>query len=112
MHPSPRDRNDDGWEYLIIAPDDSNILAWADTLKAFRTKQGISTKIATVSECGGNNANSIRNYILNAYNNWTIPPAAILIFGGWSSGQGIRPFYRTTVSGDYQPTTYPTDYPY
>ena len=108
-----RDRNDDGWEYLIIAPDDSNILAWADTLKAFRTKQGISTKIATVSECGGNNANSIRNYILNAYNNWAVPPAAVLIFGGYRNGTGIRPFYHVTVAdSSYNARTYPTDYPY
>jgi len=112
MVKSVRERDDEGWEYLIISPDDPDILAWADTLKAFRIKQGISTKVATVTECGGNDPDGIRNYILNAYNNWAIPPAAILIFGGWSSGQGIRPFYRTTVSGDYQPTTYPTDYPY
>ena len=28
-----RDHDEDGWEYLIISPDDPNILAWADTLK-------------------------------------------------------------------------------
>ena len=107
-----RERDEDGWEYLIISPDDPDILAWADILKAFRTKQGISTKVATLSECGGNNANSIRNYILNAYNNWAIPPAAVLIFGGWRNNVGIRPFFHITVEGDYGIYTYPTDYPY
>ena len=108
-----RDRDNDGWEYLIISPDDPSILAWADTLKAFRTKQGISTKVVTVTECGGNSANVIRNYILNAYNNWAIPPAAVLIFGGWRNNVGVRPFYHVTVAdSSYNSRRYPTDYPY
>ena len=108
-----RENDGDGWEYLIISPDDPNILSWADTLKAFRTKQGISTKIATLTECGGNNADSIRNYILNAYYNWEIPPAAVLIFGGYYNGYGIKPYYHVTVAdSSYNATTYPTDYPY
>ena len=112
MVKSVRDQDDEGWEYLIISPDNPSILAWADTLKAFRLKQGISTKVATVSECGGNSPENIRNYILNAYNHWAIPPAAVLIFGGWYNGEGIRTFYHTSIPGDYQATTYPTDYPY
>ena len=108
-----RDRDEDGWEYLIISPDNEEILAWADTLKAFRTKQGISTKVTTLTECGGNNANSIRNYILNAYNNWAIPPAAILIFGGYHNGNGVKPFFHVTIADStYNARTYPTDYPY
>lgn len=108
-----RERDEDGWEYLIIAPDNDNYLAWADTLKNFRSKQGISTKIVTVSECGGNNANTIRNYILNAYNNWSIPPAAVLLFGGWCNNAGIRPFYHVSIAdSSYNAQRYPTDYPY
>ena len=108
-----RERDLEGWEYLIIAPDNNNYLAWADTLKAFRTRQGISTKIATVSECGGNNPNTIRDYILDAYNNWAIPPAAVLLFGGWCNNLGIKPFYHVTIAdSSYNATRYPTDYPY
>jgi hypothetical protein len=108
-----RERDEDGWEYLIIAPDNENYLAWADTLKQFRTKQGISTKIATVSECGGNNANTIRNYIFDAYHNWAIPPAAVLIFGGWCNNSGIKPFYHVSIAdSSYNAQRYPTDYPY
>ena len=107
-----RERDEDGCEYLIISPNDQDILAWADTLKAFRTKQGISTKVVTVTECGGNNADLIRNYILNTYNNWAIPPAAVLLFGGWRNNVGIRPFFHHTVQGDYGVYSYPTDYPY
>ena len=73
---------EEGCEYLIIAPDDDSILAWADTLKQFRTRQGILTKVVTTTECGGNEPETIKSYILNAYNNWAIPPAALMIFGG------------------------------
>ena len=109
-----RNRDEDGWEYLIIAPDDDSILAWADTLKAFRTKQGISTKVTTISECGGNSRYNISNYIRNAYNNWAIPPAAVLIFAGYyGTNISIEPCFETTIPDPpHQAQPYPTDYPY
>lgn len=106
------DRDIEGAEYLIIAPNNTNALAWADTLKAFRTKQGILTKVVTTTECGGNTDSAIRNYIVNAYNTWDIPPAAVLLFGGWYNNSGVRPFFHTTLQGDYNPQRYATDYPY
>lgn len=109
-----RDRDEDGWEYLIISPDDPNILAWADTLKAFRTKQGISTKVTTVSECGGNRYFNISNYLHNAYNNWAIPPAAVLIFASdYGIDNIIESCHQTTIPDPpYQAHSYSTDYPY
>ncbi len=76
------DKLDIGCEYLIIAPDDDSILAWADTLRRFRNRQGVLTKVVTTTECGGNYAEAIKGYIHNAYDNWVIPPAAVMIFGG------------------------------
>ena len=73
---------DIGCEYLIIAPDDDSILAWADTLRRFRNKQGVLTKVVTTTECGGNYADAIKGYIHNAYDNWSIPPAAVMLFEG------------------------------
>ncbi len=73
---------ENGCEYLIITPDNDSLVAWADTLKAFRNKQGIFTKVVTTTECGGNEAETIKGYIKNAYDNWAIPPAAVLIFNG------------------------------
>lgn len=109
---SARDKDEEGCEYLIIAPDDPSALAWADTLKAFRTKQGILTKVVRLSECGVNTTTSVRNYILNAYNNWAIPPAAVLLFSGYNNALGIHPFYHYTVADEYSSHRYPTDYPY
>ena len=73
---------EEGCEYLIISPDDEDILAYADTLRQFRNKQGILTKVVSTTECGGNDASIIKNYIKNAYDNWAIPPAAVMIFSG------------------------------
>ena len=108
---------EEGCEYLIITLDDSAFMAWADTLKQFRTKQGILTKVVTTADCGGNEAEDIRNYILNAYENWTIPPAAILLFGGNHATQpdfGLKPFFFTSPPGwDGVVTyTYPSDNPF
>ena len=72
-----------GCEYLIIAPDDNDILAWADTLRNYRTRQGILTKVVTTTECGGDRPEDIKGYIQNAYDNWAIPPATVMLFGGY-----------------------------
>ena len=70
---------DIGCEYLIIAPDDDSILAWADTLRRFRNRQGVLTRVVTTTECGGNYPEAIKGYIHNAYDNWVVPPAAVMI---------------------------------
>lgn len=121
---------DIGCEYLIIAPDDDSILAWADTLRRFRNKQGILTKVVTITECGGNYPNAIKGYIHNAYDNWVIPPAAVMLFGGmndtlisnwpptYSEGYtGIPGFPLTFLKYDYENGTikdfnYYSDNPY
>ena len=105
---------EEGCEYLIIVPDDSVYMAWADTLKQFRSHQGIVTKVVTTTDCGSNEAEDIRNYVLNAYNNWTIPPAAVLLFGGnnkWYPDFGLKPFIYTMPHNDWEVYRYPTDNP-
>lgn len=84
-------RRDTGCEYLIITPDNPEFVALADSIKLFRNQQGILTDVVTVTECGGNNQNAIRNYIINAYNNWDIPVSAVLLLGDHNtdSTQGI-----------------------
>lgn len=106
---------EEGCEYLIITVDDPSFLAWADTLKAFRTKQGILTKVVSTAECGGNEAVNIRDYILNAYNNWAIPPATVLLFGGnhfTNSSFGLKPFIYTSPVSWNETYHYPTDNPF
>ena len=106
---------EEGCEYLIITIDNPDFCAWADTLKRFRTRQGILTKVVTTTDCGSNEAEDIRNYILNAYNTWAIPPAAVLLFAGnhsTAANFGIKPFFYTVTSSGGYTYTYATDNPY
>ena len=91
-----------GYEYLIISPDDPEFLAWADTIRIFRNKQGISTGIVTTTEIGGNTVTAIRTYINNAYNTWDIPPSAILILGdyGTSGSTVVSPIWDNYCASD------------
>ncbi|MCB0821742.1 MAG: T9SS type A sorting domain-containing protein [Bacteroidales bacterium] len=76
---------DVGCEYLIISPNNPEFLSWADSIKKFRTEQGIQTDIITMSDIGTNSAITIENFVNNAYNTWDIPPAAILILGDYGT---------------------------
>ena len=86
---------DTGCEYLIICQDSPEFVAWADTLKLWRSEQGILTEIATVGEIGGNTTSAIEGYLNNAYQTWDIPPAAFLLLGDYGTGSSglITPFY-------------------
>jgi len=85
------DSESEDFEYLIICPDDPTFLAWADSIKDFRTLQGIITGVVTTTEAGGNNATAIENYINNAYNTWNIPPVAVLFLGDYgTSGNTVH----------------------
>ncbi|MCB0805995.1 MAG: T9SS type A sorting domain-containing protein [Bacteroidales bacterium] len=76
---------DIGCEYLIITPTNPEFLQWADSIKQFRTMQGIQTDIMTVEEAGGNNVNTLESFFNNAYNSWDIVPAAVLILGDYGT---------------------------
>jgi len=85
---APTDTPD--YEYLIISPNDPDFLAWADSIKQFRTLQGIYTGIVTTDDIGGNTVNAIETYVDDAYNNWTVPPSAVLLLGDYgTSGASI-----------------------
>lgn len=92
-----------GAEYVIVVPDDPDFIMWADSLKSWRIKQGISTMVVTTEEIGGNNANTIENWVNNAYNNWDIPPAAILLVGDYGSSGStiISPIYNSYCASDH-----------
>jgi hypothetical protein len=74
-----------GYEYLIICPNDPVFISWADSIRLFRTMQGIYTGIVTTSEIGGNTVADIEGYVNNAYETWDIPPAAILLLGDYGT---------------------------
>jgi len=65
--------------YLIIVPDEwsSNVTPLAE----WRTRKGYKVFVRTVSQAGGSGSTAIRNYILQAYNTWTIRPTFVLLVG-------------------------------
>lgn len=108
-------RRDTGCEYLIITPDNPDFIALADSIKLFRNQQGILTDVVSVAQLGGNYQTTIRNYIVNAYNNWDIPVSAVLILGDHNEdgtmgvvsytmhnhpGSGYNPYISDNKYGD------------
>ncbi|MBN2461898.1 MAG: hypothetical protein JXB60_09865, partial [Candidatus Cloacimonetes bacterium] len=91
----------DGCEYLIITPDNIEFLAWADSIKYWRTRQGILTEIVTISEVGGNTTGQIEAYINNAYNNWDPAPVAVLLLADY--GTTGNTIISPTWYGGYNP---------
>ncbi len=75
----------DECEYIIITPTGPDFLAWADTIRKFRTEQGIITEIFPVDQIGGNSVSAIEAFIDNAYNTWTLKPVACLILGDYGA---------------------------
>lgn len=94
---------DDGAEYLIITPDGASFVQYADSIKKFRTEQGILTLVKTLTQVGGNTTTAIESYINNAYSTWTIPPAAILLLGDYGTDINstvISPIYNSYCASD------------
>lgn len=101
-----------GAEYLIITPTGPAFAQWADSIKVFRQRQGIITKVVSLMDVGGNTVQAIENYINNAYNTWTIPPAAVLLLGDYSTNaaDGIISHTLNDHPGGYNP--YISDNPF
>jgi len=76
--------DDEDYEYIIITPNGSDFVEWANVIKDFRTKQGIKTNVVTLAEIGGNNAGLIEDYTDEVFG-WTNPPAAILLLGDYGT---------------------------
>jgi len=99
-----------GARYLIITHD-----SYAEALKPladWKTQKGYKAKIVTLSEIGGSDSVSIRNYVVQAYGTWPIRPEYLLLVGNKNQipfpffvntnyGQGYSDNYYTNVIGDY-----------
>jgi len=72
-----------GFEYIIIVPDDAVFEAWADTIKHWRKLQGISCEVYTLTEVGGSTSAAIESFLNNAYNTWNPAPAGFLLLSDY-----------------------------
>ena len=73
----------DGWEYIIIVPDDPVFEAWGDTIKAWRKLQGITCEVFTLTEVGGTTTNAIESFLNTAYSTWNPAPVAFLLLSDY-----------------------------
>jgi len=95
----------DGAKYLIIAPD--SFVQALQPLADWKTKKGVKAMIVPLSVTG-NTATQIKNYILNAYNNWVIRPEYILLASSgryiptWSISNGYYDDNYADMTGNYQ----------
>ena len=71
----------EGCEYLIVIPNNESFRQYANELAEYRIKQGILTEVKSLSDMGCTNTNQMKAYFHNAYNNWDIPPVAVLLLG-------------------------------
>ena len=67
-----------GARYLIITHD--NFYDAVLPLAEWKHKKGMRTKVVKLSEIGSSSSN-IQEYVQDAYDNWTIPPAYLLLVG-------------------------------
>ncbi len=92
-----------GYEYIIITSGDAPFTAWADSIRALRTLQGIRTGVFTTDEIGST-WSEIKDFLTDAYVSWEIPPAAFLLLGdhpGTGNSTGIpAPIWGGSIPSD------------
>ena len=71
----------EGAEYVIITPNNDGWAEYANQLRDYRTRQGIFTKVYRLDEMPVSTTEEMKAWFHNAYNTWTIPPVAVLLFG-------------------------------
>ena len=96
--------------FLVICADIPGYLDAIEPLAEWKRSKGFHTSVVTTAETGSSTL-SIQNYILDAYNNWTIPPSFILLVGdtpyipnwtGQGTGSPATDLYYAAIEGpDY-----------
>ncbi|MCX8014592.1 MAG: C25 family cysteine peptidase, partial [candidate division WOR-3 bacterium] len=94
--------------FLIIVPDEW--ASYVQPLAQWRMRKGYKVFVRTLSQVGGGTNTTVRNYILNAYNTWQIPPTFVLLVGdvdriGYFTGQAAPTDlnYALMTTPDYFP---------
>jgi hypothetical protein len=89
------DRAIGGEGYLIIAPD--AFISTLTSLVDLKEYQGFSVTVAGLSATG-TSPESIKAYIQNAYDNWSVPPTYVLLIGDVDNSSNTMPAFTGTSS--------------
>ncbi len=105
------DRSTGGESYLIVAPD--AFISTLGTLVDLKESQGFSVTVVGLSTTG-TSTDSIKAYIQNAYDNWSVPPTYVLLIGDVDNGSNTMPAFTgassSTVTDLYYGTVDGTDW--
>jgi hypothetical protein len=74
--------------YLIICPNDANVISYLQDLVTWKNRKGYRAVLATTQQTGSSTT-SIRNYIRNAYTTWEYPPEFVCLVGDASGSISI-----------------------
>jgi len=101
-----------GCEYLVIVPNNPDFISWADSIKLFRTEQGIQTEIVTTEEIGGNTLSNIKSFMNTVYETWDPVPAGVLLMADYGNDANTitSKTYPHPYSGNYITDNYFADY--
>ena len=75
----------EGAEYIIIIPGNDEFREQAQRLADYRSKQGIITKVYSINDIDIQSHDELRDWFIDAYNNWEIAPVAICMLGDYST---------------------------
>ncbi len=103
---------EEGCEYLILVPNNDEFLPWADSIKLFRTEQGITTKVVTLDQAGGNDLEGLKSYFDNIYETWNPVPSGVLLMADYGSNDNTitSKSYSHPYSGTFITDNYYADY--
>jgi hypothetical protein len=91
--------------YVIICPNDSQVLTRLQPLVEWRTRKGLDVYIATTAETG-TTKEAIQAWLRNAYTTWTNPPEYVTLVGD-TGGSIVIPCWRESYSTYHGETDFP-----
>ena len=107
-----QNKDSEGCDYLVLVPNNPEFISWADSIKLFRTEQGINTKIVTTEEIGGNTLDNIKDFMNTVYETWDPVPSGVLLMADYGNDANTitSKSYPHPYSGTYITDNYYADY--
>ncbi|MBD3236786.1 MAG: hypothetical protein GF330_08790, partial [Candidatus Eisenbacteria bacterium] len=86
--------------YLLLCPDDAEVVAALEPLITWRSRQGFAVRLATTAETG-TSREAIKAYIQDAFDTWEEPPAYVTLVGDVDGPIAMPTWYEYGGEGDH-----------